>query len=354
MRDAKGFSLIELLVAAGLGVAVIASTLTFLFYFFSEKNRLDSWSAGQIEMSMAIKNIERDIRNIVRMEPPEDLSAVRDDLYFGLTSVPVRDTPTVCLNDSTYSVIRYTTLGRSVRQAKSVRSWSEVTSADKNLAANELRVSADNTDADLFSDKNLPAEVLVVDADRRFIRRYRVLSRIHHLASSTDPYDDAPKTDADGNAVTFSYASIFLGLPLNLRGAKTTIRPAVFVTGSDIYASNTYYVCKHKTENKIIKYNASNDTQETLLTGRLPEFVIQSFKIGYLATKKDVRVDPVNFVPTTLTVTGICVNSVYLTLTAENKTPDTTSSTDTKTKITRSRAVFATNLASRRPLSCIE
>jgi hypothetical protein len=354
MRNSKGFTIIEVLVAGILGALVISSSVSFLFYLFSEKNRLDTWSSGQIEMSMAIKNIERDIRNVVRIEPPEDLSAAKDDLYLGLTSVPVRETPSVCLNDSKHSVIRYTTMGRSSYQAKSVRSWSELASAENKMPSDELRVAADNTDADLFSDKNLPSEILAVDADRRFIRRYRVLSRTHHLNSSTDPYDDAGKTDVDGNPVTFNYASVYLGLPYRLRTIRTTIRPAVFVTGSDIYASNTYYICMHSSENKLIKYNAIKDTQEVLLAGKAPEFVIQSFQVVYLATKKDVRVDVANFVPTTLTPSGPCVNAVYLTLTAKNMAPDATAIKDNKTMISRSRAVFATNLASRRPLNCIE
>lgn len=354
MKNSRGYTLIEVMLAGALATLVISSTMGFLFYFFSEKTRLDNWSSGQIEMSMAIKNIEREIRNIVRMEPAEDLRSSKDGLYFGLTSIPVGEEPSVCLNDATHSVFRYTTLSRSLRQEKSLRAWSEVTSADKNLPSDELRVTTDNTDAALFSNKNLPAEILVVDADRRYIRRYRVTSRVNHLNSTTDPYDDAPRTDAAGNPITFNYASIFLARPTGIQGAKTALLPAVFVTGSDIYASNTYFVCMHKTENKLIKYNAIQDKQEVLLAGKAPEFVIQSFVVGYLATKKDVRVDAVNFVPSTLTATGVCVNTVYLTLTAENIAPNTTASKDTKTSISRSRAVYATNLGSRRPLNCIE
>lgn len=354
MKNSKGYSLIEVMMAAALGAMVISSTIGFLFYFFSEKNRLDTWSSGQIEMSMAIKNIERDIRNVVRMEPSEDLRVLKDGLYFGLTSIPVGEEPAVCLNDATHSVFRYTTLSRNLRQEKSLRAWSETTSADKNLPTDELRVTTDNTQDALFSTKNLPAEILAVDADRRFIRRYRVISRMDHLNSTTDPYDNAPKVDASGNPILFNYASIFLGLPTGIQGTKIALLPAVFVTGSDIYASTTYFVCMHKTENKLIKYNALKNTQEVLLAGKAPEFVIQSFVVSYLATKKNVRVDPVNFLTSTLTATGVCVNTVYLTLTAENKTPNSTSIKDNKTDVSRSRAVFATNLGSRRPLSCLE
>jgi type II secretory pathway component PulJ len=354
MKNNKGYSLIEVMMAAALGALVISSTIGFLVYFFSEKTRLDNWSTGQLEMSMAIKNIEREIRNVVRLEPSEDLRIAKDELYFGLTSIPAGEEPAVCLNDDTHAVFRYTTLSRSLRQEKSMRAWSEVTSANKNLPSDELRVTTDNTDAALFSEKNLPGEILAVDADRRFIRRYRVISRTPHLNSVNDPYDDAPKTNAAGNPIYFDYASVFLGLPTGILGTKTTLMPAVFVTGSDIYASTTYFVCMHKTENKLIKYNPLKEAQEVLLAGKAPEFVLQSFVVKYLATKKDVRVDPVNFVSSTLNDTGVCVNTVHITMTAENLTPNTAGLKDTQTEVSRSRTVFATNLGSRRPLKCLE
>lgn len=354
MKNNRGYSLIEVMMAAALASMVIASTIGFLFYFFSEKTRLDSWSSGQIEMSMAIKYIERDIRNVVRMEPSEDLRVLGDDLYFGLTSIPTGEEPSICLNDANNSVFRYTTLSRTLRQEKSLRAWSESNSADKTQPIDELRVTTENVDAALFSNKNLPAEVLVVDADRRFIRRYRVASRIQHFNSTTDPYDDTPKFNADGSNILFNYASVFLALPTGIQGTKTAPQAAVFVTGSDIYASNTYFVCMHKTARNLIRYNALKNTQEVLLASKPPEFVIQSFKVSYLATKKDVRVDPANFASSTLTPTGVCVNSVYVTMTAENQINDTSTMKDNKTTISRSRTVFATNLGSRRPLSCIQ
>lgn len=355
MKNNHGYTLIEVMLAAGLSALVITSTIGFLFYFFSEKNRLDNWSSGQLEMSMAIKSIERDIRNVVRLEPSEDLRTTNDDLYFGLTSIPAGEEPSVCLNDANNSVFRYTTLSRTLRQEKSLRAWSEASSADKTLPADELRVTTDNTEKALFSSKNLPAEVLVVDADRRFIRRYKVLSRVDHVNTTNDPYDDVPKLKADGTNVLFSYASVFLGLPTGIQGTKTASRPAVFVTSSDIYASNTYFICMQKTARNLIRYNPAKNTQEVLIASKAPEFVIQTFVASYLATKKGVRVDPANFVSSTLADTGVCVNTVYISMTAENQMPNTsTAIKDTKTTIDRSRTVFATNLGSRRPASCIQ
>lgn len=354
MKRNQGFTLVEAILATSLSALIMASTISFLLYFFSEKNRLDSWSSGQIEMSMATKAIERDIRNVVRLEPPEDLKTLEDGLYFGLSSVPAGDEPEICLNDENSSVVRYTSLLRSVRQEKSMRSWSEVDSADKLDPANELRVSYEDTDKTLFSDKNMPSEILVVDADRRFIRRYEVASKVPHLNSSTDPYDDQPRVDNAGNAIKFNYVSVFLKLPKGISGAKTFKQSAVFVTGSDVYASETYYICLRKNGRHLIRYNALTKKEEILLVHDENALKILSIDLKYLATKKGLRVDPAHFAPTTLTDKGICVNSIFVSLKGETPQGNDNTSKDMKTQIVRNRTIFATNLSSRRPASCTE
>jgi type II secretory pathway component PulJ len=352
MKNNKGFTLIEAILAASLSALIMGSTIGFLLYFFNEKNRLESWSSGQLEMSMAAKAIERDIRNVVRLEPPEDLKVLEDTLYFGLSSIAPGDEPSICLNDANSSVVRYTTLLRSVRQEKSMRAWSETDSADKLTAADELRVSYENSEKTLFSDKNMPAEILVVDADRRFIRRYEVGSKTPHLGATKDPYDDQPRVDTAGMPITFNYVSVFLKLPKGITGTKTFKQSAVFVTGSDIYASETYYICLRKDGRHLIRYNALTKKEEILLVHDENSLKIVSLDLKYLATKKGLRVDPTNFVSSTLTDTGVCVNSIFVSLKGETPQGNDSTSKDMKTQIVRNRTIFATNLSSRRPASC--
>lgn len=352
MKRNQGFTIVEAILSASLSALIMGSTISFLLYFFTEKNRLESWSSGQIEMSMATKAIERDIRNVVRLEPPEDLKVSEDSLYFGLSSVDPGDEPAVCLNDESSSVVRYTTLLRSVRQEKSMRAWSEADSADKSTPADELRVSYEDSEKTLFSDKNMPAEILVVDADRRYIRRYEVASKVPHLNATKDPYDDQPRLDGVGNPMTFNYVSVFLKLPKGIAGTKTFKQSAVFVTGSDVYASETYYICLRKEGRHLIRYNALTKKEEILLVHDENTLNITSLDLKYLATKKNLRVDPKLFVNSTLTDTGICVNSVYVSIKGEAPQGNEGSSKDMKTQIVRNRTIFATNLSSRRPASC--
>lgn len=357
MKNSKGFTLIEILLGVSLGAMVVFSTATLMYYFFAEKNRLDTWSAGQLEMSLAVKSIESDIRNVARMDPHEDLRSDKDSLYYGLTSINAGEEPSVCANTATSSVLRYTTLNRLLPQAKSMRTWSEASSADQTGATNELRVSADNTQSSLFSDMNLPNEIVLVDADRRYIRRYEVASRVMHLGMTTDPYDDLPKTDSSGNAVSFNYASIFLRMPKGISNNTTAKQTAVFITGSDVYASSTYFVCLRKDDRTLIRYNATTQSTDVLLSNTSKDFNIQTFVVKYLATRKGVRVDPVNFFASTLSnPQGTCVNTVFVNIQGEVIKPlnSNAQTTDIKSSVGRNRTIFATNLSSQRPVSCTQ
>ncbi len=358
-KNLRGYTLIELLLAVGLATLVIGGTINVIYYFFSEKQNLDGWSSTQVEMSLAIKNIENDVRNVTRFDPTEDLLVANDGGYFGLTSISTGDEPKECLNDATHTVFRYTTLDRFLRSERLQRSWSELNNADKGAAADELRVSADSTSASLFSNTKYPSEITVVDADRRYIRRFEVGTVTMNLNSPIDPYDNQPKKDANGNQIIYNYASVLLKSPKNAKGAAISKTPSVFITGSEIYSSATYFVCLRKSDLSLIKIDPLLSKTTVLLQNNPREFNVQSFVSKYLGTKKGIRVDPVNFFTDTITnPQGPCVNSVYLelksVLTLKNQTGAATSSNVVKNVVTRARTIFATNLNAKRALACVQ
>ncbi|WP_373999555.1 prepilin-type N-terminal cleavage/methylation domain-containing protein [Bdellovibrio bacteriovorus] len=358
-RSSRGFTMIELLLAMSLAALVIAGTVQVIYYFFSEKKNLDDWSAAQIDMSLAIKNVENDVRNIVRLEPTEDLLSANDGLYFGLSSLKPQEAPEECMADAAHSVFRYTTLDRVLRSERTLRAWSESGDADKTGEANELRVSADATMSSLFQSGKAPTEISLVDADRRFIRRYEVGAVTMNLNSARDPYDGLPKTDANGNPLRFNYASVFLKMPKNAQGAAVQKRPSVFVTSSEVYASSTVIVCLRKTDLNLIKIEPLTNKVSILLQNRPSEFNVSSFVAKYLGTRKGVRVDPANFMDDTVSdPNGYCVNSVFLELKASlplrNQTGAATSSNVTKNNVTRARTVFAPNLNAKRAVACLQ
>ncbi|MDG0814964.1 hypothetical protein [Bdellovibrio svalbardensis] len=354
-----GYTMVELLLAVGLATLVIGGTINVIYYFFAEKQNLDGWSSTQIEMSFAIKNLENDIRNVARLEPAEDLLVSGDGKYFGLTSISPGDEPSECMNDATHSVFRYTSLDRYLRSERVLRAWSELNDADKTAAANELRVTADASTDSLFSDGKKPSEITLVDADRRYIRRYEVASATMNLNSALDPYDDQAKTDASGNAIIYNYASVFLRSPKNVNNSATAKTPSVFITGSEIYASTTYIVCLRKADLNLVKIDSLQGKTTVLLQNNPREFNTSSFIAKYLGTKKGIRVDPANFFTDIIaSPQGACVNSVYLelkgTLALKNQSGAATTSNVVKNTVTRARTIFATNLNAKRALACIQ
>lgn len=355
MKKNEGFTLIELLIALGLSFIVISGALSIIYYFMSASKSLDSWSGAQNEMSIALRSIENDIRNVTRIDPSEDLQHMADGLYFGVSSVASGEEPSDCLNDVTGSVARYTTLDRFLRSEKTMRSWSENKDANNSGVNNELRVSADATTNSLFRTDSKPTEVVLVDADRRYIRRYSVGSVVVSLNSIFDPYDDTPKTDINGNPILFNYAKVLLNLPKTLKNTNTARLTPVFISGSDVYAANTYFICLRKTDRSLVKINLMLNQTTTLLQSS-PSLSLTSFSVKYLATKKGLRVESANFITDMESAPNVtCVNTVYLELNAsivQNVKTNTVAQQATKNKVLRSRTVFATNLNYKRPIVC--
>lgn len=358
-RRTHGFTLVETLLAIIISSMVIGIVTYLVHNFFSEQRNLEVWSSGQLEMSSSLKDLDGDIRNIVRLDPTENLTSSGTSEYFGLTSIPSGKEPSVCLNDSTSSVFRYTTLNRKLRSERMLRAWSETADADKTNQSNELRITADATLKSLFNSNGGPKELSLVDADRRYIRRYRVSSHTMNLDSRLDPYTGLPAVDGAGAPMTFDYVSVYLRMPLNVEASAINKKTAVFITGSEVYASNTFYVCLRRSDHSLIKYNEVTEEVEVLLPNPQVDFSIESFKVSYFATKAGIRVEPANFVQDMLTAANsACHDTVLLRLNLKASDAYLARSAnqgiaDTKADINRSRTVFSQNLNVKRPLGCL-
>lgn len=358
MKHKSGFSVIELLTAMSISIMVVATVTYLLYGFFAEQRNLDVWSGGQFEMSLALNNIEGDVRNVIRLDPTENLTSAGADEYFGLTSIPVGMEPPVCANDATGSVIRYTTLDRKQRPERVLRAWSEVVDVNETGPSHELRLSADNSDASMFGDSRSPKELVLVDADRRYIRRYKVSSHLMNLGGNLDPYDDLPKNDSFGNPIIYNFARVSLRSPSTVDSSPIPIKTSVFITGTEAYSSSTYYVCLRRSDRSLIKFDENTGADTVLLKNPSVDFTVGSFNIGYLATKPGLRVEPPNFVTDMLTATNrTCFNTVLLDLKLNASAAYLDRNKDQavgeiKTDIKRQRTVFSQNLNMKRPLMC--
>ncbi len=310
-------------------------------------------------MSMALKNIEGDIRNVVRIDPNENLTSNEEPRYFGMTEISTDAAPSECLTGAGASVIRYTTLDRTKRSERVQRAWSETDDADKSGAAHELRVTADASDKSLFQASRAPKELIIVDADRRYIRRYKVLSHVMNLNSTIDPYDDVPKVDAAGNQTKFNYASVRVGSPRQVNAGAIFKIMAVFITGSEVYESNTYYVCLRRADRSLIKIHENTREVTVLLQNPNVDFDMDAFNVGYLSTRGGLRVEQMNFIVDMLTSPlNACINTVRFEIKLRPSDAFRTRNAsqvvqDTQTEIVRDRTVFSQNLNINRPISCL-
>ncbi|WP_374000921.1 type II secretion system protein J [Bdellovibrio bacteriovorus] len=358
MKKNSGFSIMELLLAVSLSTMVIGIVTYLIHNFFSETKSMETWSSGQLEMSMALKTIEGDIRNVIRMDPVENLTSSSSVEYFGMTSLSPGMEPSICLNQDGASVIRYTTLDRKQRSERVLRAWSEMADANKTGNAHELRLTADETEASMFNASKMPVEVVLVDADRRYLRRYTVVSKRMNLSSNLDPYDDLPKTDSFGAPIIFKFASAILRTPANVGGSAIISKTAVFITGTEVYSSRTYSLCLRKSDRSLIRYDENTREETVLLQNPHVDFTIESFRVGYMATRAGLRVEPASFLPEMLNLPNLeCINTVMFTLNLNAsdsllKRNQSQAVGELKTQIMRQRTVYSQNLSIKRPLSC--
>lgn len=348
-----GYTFVELLLAVGLSTIVVGTTTYLIYQFFSEHRSLEVWSSGQFEMSFSLRDIEGDIRNIVRLDPIEEGA----DKYLGLRQIVVGLEPSVCLNDENSPVFRYTTLDRRRSSETLLRAWSEQDNSGKKAGGDELRLTHDGTSDSLFNAERAPREIVLVDADRRYLRRYVVDGFSPRMGTNLDPYDDAPKVDTYGRPVSFNYASVYLKNPPGVRDEEVAKVSSVFITGSEAYAANTYFVCLRKTDRALIKYDQVAQTEKVLLQNPMEDFEIDTLRVGYLGTRPNVRVEPESFIFAVSESQIECLNTVFLEL--KLKTTDRFASRnqgqmvgDIKSDILRRRTVFSPNLNMKRPIAC--
>lgn len=357
-KHSYGFTVTELLLAVSISGMVIGLTTHLIYSFFSEQKNLEVWSSGHLEMSSALRMIEGDLRNVVRLEPMENLTADKLSFYFGVTSISPELTPSICLNNPKASVIRYTTLNRKQRSERTLRSWSEEEDVNQVGKAHELRVTADATSASMFGYNRSPREIVIVDADRRGIRRYLTSGSYMYLGSNLDPYDDQPKVDALGLPIIFPYAATNLKSSLSAIGAGVYQSASVMITGSEVYASDTYMICLRGSDGSLIRYNENTKEQDVLLQNSNADFTIESFEVGYLATRPMTRVEPGNFQADMLALPNpACVDSILLTITLKGSDAYIRRNAeqnvgDIKANISRNRIVYSQNLHEKRPLLC--
>ena len=360
-KNSRGFTLTEILIASAISIMIFVNLAYVLHNFFTEQKSMEIWTDVNLEANRAFKAIHNEIRNTIKLTPFENLNNIADSKYIGVTSLKNEETPEICMNDENFKVIQYTALMKRKKSEVLRRAWSEQDSANKNGSNHQLRVSWLNGDKSVItSEGDKDKEITIVDADQRFIRRYRVTRVTLSNNVTIDPYDNAVHLDSTGNPIRHTYWNLELKSPYTSKRTNTNTEVANFVTGSDVYESETNILCVHKNSKQVVKYNVQTDKYVDLFNINQSEFNIQKFYIGYLNTNKANRIDKDAYFLSVDDLDHIeCLNvlklEVIFVATAQlQKKIEQLSVREARLDLSRSSVIYPHNLNMKRPIFCTQ
>lgn len=349
-----GFSLIEVLVALGISTIVLLGAGSYFYYFSNQHSLFTQWSSVHQDSYISLDHLQNDLRNIVLINPAEDLSALNDNKYFGLASLAGAEVPSDCLNNADFNSLRTTILNRKRSPVKTLRLWDETSSSGGAGPIHELRVTYDGTPNSLFQAGYAPQEIILVDADRRFTRRYEVVRHTMEIGTSIDPSDDINKAPRH-----FSYARVFLKNPKSAVGVAIPKRPAVFVTSSEVFESSTAVYCTTSADKTVIRKTSGSVPISHVFKVTNLDYSLKSFKFKFARTRSTQRVEDSIFLDSIFDPSQFrCTNLLKFQLEIEpsairiEKMKSQNMSGSASTTIKRSRTLFLPNLSSVRQVSC--
>jgi prepilin-type N-terminal cleavage/methylation domain-containing protein len=353
-RSNRGFSLLEIMVALGISSVVLAGATAYLFYFFNQHSLFDQWSGVHQDSYVSLEKLQNDLRNVISLSPVEDLrTIVGDKKYFGLASLTGAEVPGACLNNADFNAIRVTTLNRKKIPEKTLRLWDESISSGLPGAAHEIRISADATASSLFQAGYTPKEIVLVDADRLYTRRYEVVSATLHLGTTIDPTDDVNKAPT-----IFNYARVHLKNPKDLANLTNPKKVAVFVTSSEVFDASTSVYCVDSADKIVKGIDTTTGTAVNLFEITNNDFLLKSFRFVFAKTHLSARLEdssfsPNIFAPSLLGCANVVKFKLELTPTAGRLLKlKAQNIAEGSANIKRSRTLFLPNLQLKRAVGC--
>ncbi|MGZ3650530.1 MAG: PulJ/GspJ family protein [Bdellovibrionota bacterium] len=357
----KGFTLIEVMVAAGLGGLIVLAGYTLMSTSIRENTIADSSNEGWLEATGAGTTFTTLVKNIPRIVPAEDLAAAGDKFYEGIAPLDVNSAPADCLVSPQFSALRVTSISLKLPSAALERGWFS-DAAGGSTAATELRLSypADlSLQASMFGATN-PTELFLIDADGTNKRRYAVNSVQINKNTHVDPYDGVTKP-----ALVFHWVGVQLGNPLMTSGSiANPPNPRIgFITQSLAYASNTSVICVTKadpvahTDRTLVEITGTARRPLINLdhrgsTSSLSHLSVERFNVAFVASQQTARFDSLTAFPDLLTNSQRpCMSAVRFDLDVGLKR-DVHQTAAPTVPVHLSRTIFLPNFATGRPVTC--
>jgi len=357
----KGFTLIELMIAAGLGGIIVLGGYTLMVSSINENSVADSANEGWLEATGAGTQFTTIVKNIPQIVPAEDLSSAGDQFYAGIAPLDASNAPPDCLVSPKFSALRVTSISLKLPSAALMRGWFS-DAAGGGTAATELRLSypADlTTQTSMFGATN-PAELFLIDADGTNKRRYAVNSVVINKNTHQDPYDSVVKP-----AQIFNWVGVQLGNPSMTDGdIANPPNPRIgFITQSLAYASNTSVICVTKgdpvthTDSTLVEITGAIRRPLINLDHRgssasLSHLSVERFNVSFVASQQTARFDSLTPFPDLLTnPQRPCMSAVRFDLEVGLKR-DVRQTTLPTVPVHLSRTVLLPNFVTGRPVTC--
>ena len=347
----EGYSLAELIATVGITGIVFLGLMALIARGFSETAQFERLNEGWLEGTAASTQLNIMLKNVARLDPPEDLDAPNDKLYPGLSNLAGGSVPAACETAEDFEVLRMTTMSRRQPSERILRPWSSE-SAGRNGSAHELRIShVPNTS--VFGTSVSPTELFLIDADLKAKRRYRVRTAEIRIDAANDPYDDLPKVDGSGAPRKFTYAAVMLDPVQTPQGAAVTAPPQTFIPDSVVFPSETSVVCVNKATRQLVQLLEPGPTSRTLIqVDRSME--VTRFKVEFSATRKNQRQDELVFYSNLRSAASRdCMNLIRFSLRMSHPNArGSETSTVAGGRLDLSRAVLLNNFTPNRPVNC--
>jgi hypothetical protein len=303
----SGWSLLEVLIAG----SILYGTVFFGFVYFmlemrGKAEQVGAQSRQSIDVNRILGYLNREIFNVVALNPPEPLKAGGPSVYVGLQNIDGRDTTLAAVwnglcrfnldpltGEEEFSVVRYTTVENKLfADALSTR-WTEASSGALALDTSPRSVGMPY----LFLGAPTGAQGEVVIKEMSNSKRY---------------------------FVTWSGTQLSAGPVARYTGqAIPALVPQIsFAIGSFVYPVQTKIVCIHPTSNHLMEYvqnpaSGALESPRVLLNPSSDGLRVTGFRLEYANIKSGDNVETRPFIGPFMTVPGTwhtCWNAGRITL----------------------------------------
>ncbi len=297
LTNPKGFTIIEVLVAAVVSVILLLATTELTTGYFRESQTFLNKLMGQTQVRAVYTILQTQIENAVKLNPPEDLVAPSDGLYQGVANIAGGFKPNFCSLSMDGSAIvnggfRVTYLRPGLQRETLASPWTE--SVGGAMIFNTPPGAAANS---TIAKAREGQELVLIDSNGKSRRRYVIANVSPRPASNLDIAGNT-RFDSNGVQIQFFYTDVTVRQPKNY-GGTTTAQAVTFTAGSAAYGSSTEVVCLDSGTSNLVSYNEETDTKKVILNSG--QFSIRQFRVAFItaatnalsATERVVTSNPI-------------------------------------------------------------